>query len=133
MPGDNVDTVRGWFEEFERSGIDAVIDYVHPEFEGVVPAALSVEPDTYRGKEGAQRYVDSFNEVMDEIRFVPDEFIAVGDNVVVVPMRVVARGKETGIEVEQQAVQVWTVKDGLALHVEAYPTREDALEAAAAS
>jgi ketosteroid isomerase-like protein len=131
MPDDNVDIVRGWFEEFERNGIDAVIDYVHPEFEGVVPATLSVEPDTYRGREGAQRYVDSFNDVMDEIRFVPEEFIAVGDNVVV-PMHVVAKGKETGIEVEQHAVQVWTVKDGLALRVEAYATREDALQAAAA-
>ncbi len=132
MAGDSVDTVRRWFEEFERRGIDAVIGYVHPDFEGVVPAALSVEPDTYRGRDGAQRYVDSFNEVMDEIRFVPEEFIGVEDKVVV-PMRVVARGKETGIEVEQHAVQVWTVKDGMALRVEAYASRDEALEAAGSS
>jgi ketosteroid isomerase-like protein len=132
MPGENVETVRGWFEEFERNGIEAVIGFVHPDFEGVVPADLSVEPDTYRGREGAQRYVDSFNEVMDEIRFVPDDFIDVAGKVVV-PMRVVAKGKETGIEVEQHAVQVWTVKDGMALQVKAYATREEAVAAAEAS
>jgi ketosteroid isomerase-like protein len=132
MPGENVETVRGWYEEFERNGIEAVIDYVHPEFEGIVPPELSVEPDTYRGREGAQRYVDSFNEVMDEIRFVPEEFIEAHDKVLV-PMHVVAKGKETGIEVEQFAVQMWTLRDGMALRVEAYATREDALEAAASS
>jgi ketosteroid isomerase-like protein len=132
MPGEDLETVRRWYEEFERSGIESVIDNVHPEFEGVVPADLSVEPDTYRGREGAQRYVDSFNEVMDEIRFVPDEFIEVGDKVVV-PIRVLAKGKETGIEVEQHAVQVWTLKEGMALRIEAYATREDALQAAGSS
>jgi ketosteroid isomerase-like protein len=132
MPSANIETVRGWFEEFETAGIESVIDHVHPEFEGVVPADLSVEPDTYRGRQGARRYVDSFYEVMDEIRFVPDEFIEVGDRVVV-PMRVLAKGKETGIEVEQHAVQVWTLRDGMALRINAYATREDALEAAGSS
>jgi ketosteroid isomerase-like protein len=132
MAGEDAELVRAWFEEFATTGIESVIDHVHPDFEGIVPPTLSIEPDTYRGREGIRRYIDSFYEVMDEIRFVPEEFIEVEDSVVV-PMRVVAKGKETGIEVEQFAVQVWTLENGKALRIDAYSTREQALEALGAS
>jgi ketosteroid isomerase-like protein len=131
MAESNADIVRSWFDEFERTGsIESLIDHIHPDFEGVVPATLSIEPDTYRGPEGARRYIDTFYEIMDEVRFVADEFIEQGD-VVIVPAHVVATGKETGIEVEQSAVQVWELRDGKALNVTAYATREEALDALA--
>jgi len=66
---------------------------------------------------------------MDEVSIVPDEFIAVGDRVVV-PMRLVARGKETGIESEIRAVMVWWLRNGKATGAEIHITLEDAMEAA---
>jgi ketosteroid isomerase-like protein len=65
---------------------------------------------------------------MDEVRFFPLEFIDAGDRVVM-PSRVVARSRETGLELEQHVVQVWTIRDGRALSVEAYPTKAEALRA----
>jgi ketosteroid isomerase-like protein len=89
-----------------------------------------MEPDTYRGAEGVRRYFESFEDAMEDIRFVTEgEFIDAGDKVVV-PFRLAARGKETGIEVEQPAVQVWTLKDGKAVRVEVFASREQAFEAA---
>ena len=83
----------------------------------------------FEGHEGLRRYFDSFYEVMEDIRFVPEEFIEVGERVVV-PIRLLARGRETGIEVEQRSVQVWTVRGGKAIALETFASRDEALNAA---
>ncbi|HYU61174.1 MAG TPA: nuclear transport factor 2 family protein [Solirubrobacterales bacterium] len=129
MSRDNVELMREGLEAFERDGVEALLDYIHPEFEVTTPPSLSVEPDTYRGHDGVRRYFDSFYEVMDEVRFVPEEFIEVGDRVVI-PLQVVARGRETGIEATQRVFQVWSARDGKAIRVEVFPTREEAIAAA---
>ena len=90
---------------------------------------MSAEPDTYRGHEGLRRYFDSFYDAMDDIRFDPEEFIQVGDRVVV-PFTLTARGRTTGIEVEQSATFVWQVRDGVAVGLEVFADVEDALAAA---
>jgi uncharacterized protein len=125
----NVEIVRTGFEALERGGVEELLPFVHPEFETTIPSGLAVEPDTYRGHEGIRRYFDSFYEVMDEVHFIPDEFIQVGERVVV-PVRVVARGKETGIAAEQRVFQVWSLRAGKAIRVEVFATREEAIEAA---
>jgi ketosteroid isomerase-like protein len=127
---DNVELVREGFEALESGGVDELLPFIHPEFEVTTPPALTIEPDTYRGHDGIRRYFDSFYDVMDEIHFLPDEFIAVGERVVV-PIRLVARGKETGIEAEQRVFQVWSLRDEKAIRVEVFAAREEALEAAA--
>jgi ketosteroid isomerase-like protein len=125
---ENVETVKAGFEAFERGGVEALLDYVHPEFETTTPRELTTEPDTYRGHEGLRRYFDSFYEVMEDIRFLPEEFIEAGERVMV-PIRLLARGRETGIEVEQRSVQVWTVRGGKAIVLQTFASREEALEA----
>jgi uncharacterized protein len=126
---DNVELMRAGLAAFENGGVDALLDYIHPEFEVTTSPSLTVEPDTYRGHEGVRRYFDSFYEIMDEVHFVPEEFIAVGD-VVVIPVKLVARGRETGIEATQQIFMAWSARDGKAIGVEAFPTLEEAMEAA---
>lgn len=126
----NVELVKQGFDAFAREGWRALLPFLHPEFEAITSPDVAMEPDTYRGEEGVRRYFESFEDAMEDIRFITEgEFIDAGDKVVV-PFRLAARGKETGIEVEQPAVQVWTLKDGKALRVEVFGSRERALEAA---
>ena len=129
MSQQDVDIVKQGFEALERDGLEAMLEYVHPEFEFTTPPELALEPDTYRGHEGLRRYFASFYDAMDEVRFVPTEFIAVGDRVVV-PVTLIARGKETGIEATQELVQVWSLRHGKAIGIEAFASREQAIEAA---
>jgi len=125
-----VELVRRGFEAFAREGWRALLPFLHPEFEAITSPDVAMEPDTYRGAEGLRRYFESFEDAMEDIRFVTEgEFIGAGDKVVV-PFRLAARGRETGIEVEQPAIQVWTLKDGKALRVEVFGSREQAFEAA---
>ena len=128
MSSENVDSVRRGFELLRDQGLEAMLEFVDPEFEVTTPPELTVEPATYRGHDGLRRYFESFYEVMEEIRYEPEDFIAAGDQVVV-PVRLVARGRGTGIEADQHVVMVCTLRDGRILRIDLYPTREEAFAA----
>lgn len=129
MSSENVEILRRGFEALNRDGVDGLLELIHPEFEATVPPELSVEPDTYRGHEGMMRYFAAFEGAMQDVRFEAEEMIDAGDQVFVA-MRLTAKGEGTGIEVQQVAYQVWTIRDGKALRVEAFAEESDALEAA---
>lgn len=124
-----VELVRTGFETLSEGGVEALLPFIHPEFELTTPANLAAEPDTYRGPEGIRRYFDSFYDAMEEVRFEPQEFRDAGGRVIV-PAVLTARGRATGIEVKQEVVMVWSLRDELAIRVEVYATLDEALEAA---
>ncbi len=128
MPGGNVELLRRGFEALSSGDLPRVLAFIHPEFEVAIPAAVSAEPDTYRGHEGVRRYLRSFEAEMDEIRFLPERFWEAGDHAVVVALRVTAKGKSTGIPVELRIGQVWTIDDGKATAARVYPDAANALE-----
>jgi ketosteroid isomerase-like protein len=66
---------------------------------------------------------------MDAVYVEGHEFTAVGDKVLV-ETTLHARGRTTGIETEQRAFLVWTLRAGLLTGLETFPTQEEALEAA---
>jgi ketosteroid isomerase-like protein len=128
VASENVEIVKRGFEAFDQDGVEGLLGFIHEDFEASTPPGLASEPDTYRGHDGVRRYFDSFYEVMEDIRWESHEFREVGDKVVV-PFTLYARGKSTGLEFGQPAVQVWTLQDGKGIALELYPTLEEALGA----
>jgi ketosteroid isomerase-like protein len=126
----NVDLVRKGLEDLRQRGVEGVIDLIHPEFEAEAPPDLAVEPDVYRGRDGVRRWFSSFSDAVDDVRLEPDEFLEVGDKVVV-PLRIVVKGHESGIEAAQALTMVWTIRDGMVIRMDAYPDKSSALEALA--
>jgi ketosteroid isomerase-like protein len=57
------------------------------------------------------------------------EFLSAGERVVVI-CRYAGRGKESGIEVDQQGAHVWTISDGRASRLEIFSDPARALESA---
>jgi ketosteroid isomerase-like protein len=68
-------------------------------------------------------------EVWDDFRLEPLEFIDAGDKVVVSHI-VRGRGKGSGVEVELPSTNVYTLRDGLMTEVRMYREHAQALEAA---
>ena len=126
MSEDNVEVLRRGLAAINSGDIERIVAFVDPDFVVVVPQELSAEPDTYRGHEGLRRYFESFWEAMDDIRFEAERFWDTGDHVVS-RVRLTARGKQTGIPVEQLAVLVWRIADGKATQVEAFASQDQAL------
>jgi ketosteroid isomerase-like protein len=124
----NVDIIREAHERLAAEGEDAMLEYIHPDFVGVAPPELAVEPQEYHGPAGFKRWFDSWRDAVDEVRIEPEEFIEVGD-LVVSPSRIVIRGHGSGIEVAQNVTWVWELRDGLAIRVDVYADKETALRA----
>jgi ketosteroid isomerase-like protein len=128
----NLDLVRRGFETLNQGGVEALLPFIHAQFEVTTPAGLAAEPDTYRGPEGIRRYFESFYEAMDRVEFAPQRLLAVGE-LTVVQLTLRARGRTTGIETEQHVAQVWELRDGQAIRVRVFATLEEALAAAEAA
>jgi ketosteroid isomerase-like protein len=126
----DLEVVRSMLATLNESGVEAALDQIHPDFEGVTPPELSPEPDTYRGHEGIRRYFAGFEGVMDEVRWEADELMEAPNDRVVAGIRLLTRSVATGLELELPVWQVCTVRDGKVLRIEGFAEREDALRAA---
>jgi ketosteroid isomerase-like protein len=126
----DLELVRSMLETLNESGVEAALDRIHPNFEGITPPELSPEPDTYRGHEGIRRYFAGFEGVMDEVRWEADELMEAPDERVVAGIRLVTRSVATGLELELPVWQLCTLQDGKVLRIEGFAKREDALRAA---
>ena len=93
------------------------------------PAPEFPGEDSYHGHAGFLAYSERWLESWEEYRLIPEEFIEVGDRVVVVH-RAVGRGKGSGIDVETRAAHVWTIREGKVVRLEIFRAPADALEAA---
>ncbi len=88
----------------------------------------SPEPQTLRGHDGIRRWFESAYEVLEEIRIQPEKFIEAGDRVVV-PVRMIGRGRGSGIEAEQRVTQVWTLRNGRVVKMNSYADEKTARKA----
>ena len=127
MAQPNVELMRRGFEAMSRADLPELLALIDPDFEVEIPADVSAEPDVYRGHEGIQHYLRSFEAEMEDIRFEPERFWEAGDQVVV-DLRVTARGKSSGVPVELRTGQVWTIVDGRTTSAQIYPDVAAALE-----
>lgn len=128
MASENLEIVKRGFDAFNERGIEGIIPLIHSDFEATTPPSLASEPDTYRGPDGIRRWFDSFDEVMDEIRWEPHRFREAGDRVVV-EFTLRARGKTTGLDFGQDAVMVWEIRDGMASRLDLFQSLDEALMA----
>lgn len=130
MSRENVEKVRGGIEAFNRRDFEGALVYLRDDvtWERFLSRAETTAP-VVRGKEQLRAAWESQVEALD-LRVEPEEFIPVGDRVIV-PMRMVAHGSASEIALTVPVIWVWTFgEDGLAASVEAFETREDALNAA---
>jgi ketosteroid isomerase-like protein len=125
---ENERLLRQGYDAWNRDDWAAMEEVLAPEFE-VDATDRVLNPDHYEGIEGFRRLAGEMAEVWDSWEIEPLEFLENGERVFVAH-RVRARGKGSGVVVEQTYWSVWTLRDGkgarLALHVD----RERALAAA---
>ena len=124
------DDVRGLVEGYEawnRREPDALGELLDPEMEWE-PGFGALEQGVHRGAEGFRGFVASWIESFDDFRIEPELLVQVGEQVVVIAHQR-GRGHGSGIELEQQVVHVWTVRDGKAVRWWGPRTRDEALDA----
>ena len=130
MSKENVEKVREVVDAFNRRDFTAALAPLRNDvtWERFLSRAEAATP-AVRGKAELLAVWKSQVEAVD-IRVEPEEFISVG-NRVVAPMRMLARGSGSEIELTTSVTWVSTFDDGgFCTKVEAYESRDDALRAA---
>jgi ketosteroid isomerase-like protein len=118
--------LRAGIEAFNREEFDETLEFMHPDIEWH-RGATSVEGGVLRGRDSLRALMtpDVFDR---QVLRVND--ITVNCDKVLVETQFRARGRTSGIELENRGWQVWTVRDDLAVRVELFDHEAAAREAA---
>jgi ketosteroid isomerase-like protein len=127
MSRENVEIVRRAAEEYNRAGVEALHDFLHPDVEFTDDPRFP-EAGVYRGREAVEAYFEEFLQQMAGHVLEVEEIVDAGDDVVAV-VRERARGTSSDAEVEWRAAFVWTMRGGTAVKGRAYLDPSEALEA----
>jgi ketosteroid isomerase-like protein len=114
----------------ERLPDAALEEFLDPEAELVPISQGLLGGNRYKGYEGIRRFWADFFSAWDEFRADPQEFLEAGAQVVVV-LRMSARMHE--LEIDEIWSQLWTLRNGRVVRLQAFANAEGALEAAGLS
>lgn len=120
---------RAGLEAFNRGDVEAVLALMSPDVE-VHSVAEVGEEGTYHGPEGYLEWTRIWLEAWDDFRVEVDEVEEIGEEDILVHATQRGRGRDSGLEVAQQGVYLFTVRDGLLTRLHLYPDRESAVAAA---
>ena len=118
-----VEIVREMLEDYLRGDYEAGLRAFAPDVEVVT----SIE--RFHGHAGVVKEAKRWDEMWSEYRFEVDGLIDAGDRVVLLYHQV-GRAKESGIEVEERAGWVYTLREGKIARVQMFQDCEAALRAA---
>jgi uncharacterized protein len=111
MSQENVDLVRGGYDDFNSGNIDALVARFQPAIEWIEPGGGNAPSGTYRGPGSvANEVFASVPQNFDEFACTVEDASDQGDTVVVTAH---FKGKnKSGVELDTQAEHVWEVRDG---------------------
>jgi ketosteroid isomerase-like protein len=131
MSEENVAMARRGYDYYNRTGEP---DYSLLDPEVVYDVSRRVfDPGVYRGHEGVREFARRIREQWETMQIEPQDFIVPGDDVVVVPVRLVGVGKQSGAETTANAAHLWTFRDGKVIRQTTFQTKAEALKAAGLS
>ena len=133
MSQENVDAVRQVLSGLSRDAaqegtVESFVERLSPDVEFVEDPRFP-EAGTYHGRDEYWRYAREFVEQFDQFTFTVDDLLDCPDGRVLVCLHLHGWGKGSNAEFDVRAGWVYTVQDGLVVHIRAYMDRAEALEA----
>jgi ketosteroid isomerase-like protein len=133
MSRENVEIVRKAYDAFNESGVDALLEYFHPDLEYDVTAGDGPFAGMYHGHAAVRNFLTDYLDSWEYARMEAADVAEVGEDHVLVLLRMSLRGKGSGVEVSAETFNTWTMRDGKAARVAIHNERAEALEAVASS
>jgi uncharacterized protein len=91
-------------------------------------SSAMLDAAVYRGHDGLREWFSLIREMWKRQRIEPQEYILVGEDQVLVSIRMVSVGREE-VETLARGANVWTLRDGKITRVKAFQSKAEALEA----
>ena len=128
MPSDRVERLRASLEEFARTG-EIPADYFAPDFELHQASSIVDTAGVFRGPGASQASLDELGGSFENMTFEPERILEAPGGELVVLVHARARGRASGLELDNHIAWVWTFRDGKAVRMVVYEEPGDALEA----
>jgi len=134
MSRQNVELVRQGFEALNRDDRATITRLLAPDVEWHSLAGPILGVGTIRGREAMLKFLwEDLPQSIEGFRASPEELTDLGDDRVLVVARYEGRGRSSDAEVDQRIASVYEIRDGMAVTVRDYESRDEALEAAGLS
>jgi ketosteroid isomerase-like protein len=130
---ENVEIVARGYAEFAATG-DFSEERSDPDFVWDMSTFSGwPEKKVYEGVEGSREFIATWTEPWDEWQLEVEELIDAGPEYVIGVLRQRGTSKATGLEVDMQFAQLWTIRDGKYLRMRMYADPDEARRAAGLS
>jgi ketosteroid isomerase-like protein len=123
----NLEILRKAYDALNDGDVESALGVLEPDAEWQEHSELP-EAGTYHSRAAIRTFLLGYLDSWGEFRQETEELIDSGDRVAVV-LRMAARGKGSGIEVEARYAHLWTMRDGRGVRVDAYADPNAAIEA----
>ena len=127
MSQEHIENIQRAYEAMSRLDAEALAALCEPDVEFLSRIA-EADDVTYRGYDGVRDYMASLAEVFEWVQTEPLEVVEGSDRAVVCN-RFRARGRQSGVEVEERFFQALRFRNGKVRWWGFYPSRTEALEA----
>ncbi len=127
MSEENVELVRRGYAALSGGDMQTVLDLLHPRAR-IRSSAESPDGGVAVGREGLLANFARMDEVFDGLCYDVEEMVDAGERVVAL-VRMRARGKTSGLEIDDPIAHVWTMRDGMGVALDIYRDRKAALAA----
>jgi ketosteroid isomerase-like protein len=131
MSQEEVEKFRNALESFNRGDIQAALKDMDPKVEWRTPQILP-DAQTYHGHDGVKAWWAMWNDAFVDLRLEPGEFKDLGEGRVLVTVRALGRGRESGAEVNVSFYLLGSGSERLE-RMEFFASEAEALEAAGLS
>jgi ketosteroid isomerase-like protein len=133
MSQENVEVVAQGYASFLATG-DFAEERTDPDFVWDMSTFSGwPERQTYEGTDGAREFLAAWTEPWDDWELELEELIDAGEEHVVAVLRQHGTSKSTGLEVDMQFAQLWTIRDGRYIRMRMYADPAEARQAAGLS
>jgi ketosteroid isomerase-like protein len=124
-----VETVRAGLAALNRRDFAGMVATLQPDAE-LVPLRAVLEGTVYRGHEGLRRWLADMAEDWDDLRIDCDELRGLEGSRVLVLGRFHARGRSSGVRLDQPAAWICELVDGKVARIRFFADAAAALDAA---
>jgi ketosteroid isomerase-like protein len=126
MSQENVEIMRSSYEAFASGGLERYLEFFADDVD-----YRADDTGPIHGKDALRAFFQDWIATFDGFRMEPLELIDAGEDTVVVVERFAGCAKLSGVETDQTAGELFTLRDGKIARGREYLTRDEALEAAA--
>jgi ketosteroid isomerase-like protein len=133
VSGENVELVLRGYEILNRGDVDEfVTEFVHPDYEFHTGVRVPSIPSVVRGRDELRAWIEQWYQDPWEgqLQMDVERIEELDDGRVLALLTLRARGRGSGAPVDTEYAHILTIRDGLCLRVDGFPSWKRALAAA---